>query len=379
MEQSVRIATGKAEFKKIQKDWSELVNKINSKRFYHYYEWYESYFNAFEPQLESIFFVVLSSRNVAEAIIPLKKIRGAIFDILELPNHSHLTLRDIIYPECLQNNKTIQKLVKHLMSSKKFKWDFIRLSSLLPDSCALSALRKYSGIKIIRKQGTCCYIPTQSYEKIEANLSRSMRKILKRQYKKAKAIGEIKNKSYRTLAELTKIYPVFLDLEPSGWKGIKGTKSAIKCDQDLIKFYYSLLSGFSVFGECIIDILYIEERPISGQFGFVINDTSYLLKCGYDEAMSHISPGKLHQDLLLKKYAQKPYIKYFNFVSGEQNLWHSQWKALSLYTYEVIIFNNTLKGLLAYAILKTKEFIKPFYRSLIKPMLKKTPLLTRVD
>jgi hypothetical protein len=77
MEHSVRIATGKAEFKKIQKDWSELVNKINNKRFYHYYEWYESYFNALEPNLESILFVVLSIRNVAEAIIPLKKTRGS--------------------------------------------------------------------------------------------------------------------------------------------------------------------------------------------------------------------------------------------------------------------------------------------------------------
>jgi hypothetical protein len=206
-----------------------------------------------------------------------------------------------------------------------------------------------------------------------------MRNILKRQFKKAKAIGEIKNKSYKTLAELTKIYPVFLDLEPSGWKGIKGTKSAIKCNQDLIKFYYSLLSGFSVYGECIIDILYLKERPISGQFGFIINDTSYLVKCGYDEAMSHISPGNLHRALLLKKYAQKQNIKYFNLVSGEQQLWHSQWKASSLDTYEVIIFNKTLKGILAYTILKTKEFIKPFYRSLTKPMFKKTPLLTRVD
>ena len=85
MEQSIRIATGKAEFKKLQKDWSELLNKISNKRFYHYYEWYKSYFNALEPNLESIFFVVLSSRSVAQAIIPLKKIRGAIFEFLELP------------------------------------------------------------------------------------------------------------------------------------------------------------------------------------------------------------------------------------------------------------------------------------------------------
>ena len=376
MQNNIKIVTGKEEFKKIQIEWSELVKKIKNRRFFHYYEWYESYINALETNLKSIFFVVLSNSTCTEAIIPLKKVKEFCFDILELPNHSHLTLRDIIYPECLQKNESIQKLVAHFISSKKFKWDFIRLSCLLPDSCALSAFRNYSGIKIIRKLGSCCYIPTQSYEKIEANLSRSMRKILKRKLKKAKAIGEIKNRSYKTLSELTKVYPIFLDLEPSGWKGIKGTKSAIKCNQDLIKFYYSLLSGFSVYGECIIDILYIDERPISGQFGFIINDTCYLLKCGYDVTVSQISPGNLHRDLLLKKYAQKPNIKYFNLVSGEYILWHKQWKASSHDTYEVIIFNRTLKALLAFSYIQAKEFIKPYYRFFIKPMLKKIRFLT---
>jgi len=376
MENNIKIVTGKEEFEKIQKDWSEIVKKIHNRRFFQYYEWYESYINALETNLESIFFVVLSNSVFTEAIIPLKKIRGVYFNILELPDHNHLTLRDIIYPECLQKKESIQKLMAHLMSSQKFKWDFIRLSCLLPDSCALNAFKNYSGTKIIRKLGACCYIPTQSYEKIKANLSKNMRIQLKTILRKAKAIGEIQNRSYNTLSELTKAYPVFLDLEPSGWKGITGTRSAIKCNQDLIKFYNSLINRFSVYGESIIDILYIDERPISGQLGFIIKDTYYLLKCGYDVSMSHISPGNLHRDFLLKKYAQKQNIKYFNLVSGKQILWHSQWKASSLDTYEVIIFNKTLKGILAFAYMKTKEFIKPFYRSFIKPILKKISLLT---
>ena len=375
MGNNIKIVTTKEEFEKIQEDWLAIVKKIHNRRFFQYYEWYESYINALETSLESIFFVVLSNSAFTEAIIPLKKIKGVFCNILELPNHNHLTLRDIIYPECLQKKESIQKLVADLMSFRKFKWDFIRLSCLLPDSCALNAFRNYSGIKIIRKLGTCCYIPAESYDKIKANLSRSMRKTLKRKYKKAKGIGEIHNRSYQTLSELTKAYSVFLDLEPSEWKGITGTRSAIKCKQDLIKFYNSLINSFSVYGECIIDILYIDDRPISSQFGFVINDTYYLLKCGYDVTVSQISPGNLHRDLLLKKYAQNPNIKYFNLVSGKQILWHSQWNASSLDTYEVLIFNKTLKGLLAFASIKMKEFIKPFYRSFIKPMLKKIPLL----
>jgi len=136
------------------------------------------------------------------------------------------------------------------------------------------------------------------------------------------------------------------------------------------------LNRFSAYGECVIDILFIDERPISAQFGFIINDTYYLLKCGYDEAMSHISPGNLHRDLLLQTYAPKKNIKYFNLISGEYILWHKQWNASSLDTYEVIIFNRTLKALLAFSFIKTKEFIKPFYRSFIKPMFKKIRFLT---
>jgi CelD/BcsL family acetyltransferase involved in cellulose biosynthesis len=186
----------------------------------------------------------------------------------------------------------------------------------------------------------------------------------------------MQNRSFKTLSELAKAFPVFLDLEASGWKGIKGTGSAIKCNENLIKFYNFLLTRFSEYGESIIDILYIDERPISGQLGFIINDTYYLVKVGYDEAMSHISPGNLHRELLLKTYAPKQQIKYFNLVSGEYTLWHKQWNASSHDTYEVVIFNRTIKALLAFSYIQTKEFIKPFYRSFIKPMLIKIRFLT---
>lgn len=376
MKQNIRIETGKNGFKKIQKDWNEVIKKLSNKRFFHYSEWYESYIEALEKNLESLFFIVIENYTVTEAIIPLKKTKSACFEILELPTHNHLTLRDIIFPECFQTNESIKNLVKYLISYKKIKWDFIRFSCLLPDSCALKAVNKYSGLKVVRKKSTCCYIPIQSFEKIEANLSQNMRKQLKRARKRSKTIGELHHESFQTLSELAKGFPIFCDLEASGWKGIKGTGSAIKCNENLIKFYNSLLNRFSEYGASKIDILYIDDRPISGELQLIINNTTYLLKGGYDEAMGHISPGQLLRELLLKTYAQKQKIKCFNLVSGEYILDHKRWKPSTYDTYEVVIFNRTLKALLAYSYIKAKEFIKPFYRSFIKPMLTKIGFLS---
>jgi len=371
--QNIRIETGKNGFEKIQNDWSELTKKINNKRFFHYFEWYESYIEALEKNLEALLFIVMENCSEAEAIIPLKKIKSGCFDILELPDHNHLPLRDIIFPECFQTKNSINNLVESLQSFKKLKWDFMRLSCLLPDSCALKAFNKYSGPKVVRKLSTCCYIPLQSFEKFEANLSKNMCKQLKRARKKARALGEMQNRSFQTVTELAKAFPVFLDIEASGWKGIKGSGSAIKCNDNLIKFYKILLNKFSKFGESRIDILYIDERPISGELQLCINDTSYSLKGGIDEAMRHISPGQLHRELLLKTYSREQKIKYFNLVSGEYIQDHKRWKASSHDTYEVIIFNRTFKALPAFSYLQAKEIIKPFYKSYAKSMLKKTP------
>ncbi|MFC1818594.1 GNAT family N-acetyltransferase [Thermodesulfobacteriota bacterium] len=362
----ISIKTGKNGLKEIQSDWNKLVDLLSPKRFFHYFEWYESYIDALEKNLESFFFILIKNDTDVEGIIPLIKRKEGFFNILELPHHAHLPLRDIIYPDCNQTKESIENLIEYLASLKGFNWDFIRFSCLLPDSCGLKFFEKYSGTKFVRKINTCDYIPIQPYEKIEANLSRNMRNQLKRARKKAKAIGKLHNESFQTLSELSKAFQILLDLESSGWKGMAGTKTAIICNEKLLNFYNLLLKGFSIFEASRIDILFVDTLPIAGQLGFVIGDTCYQLKIGYNEEMSHISPGNLHIELLLKKFAQDQKLKYFNLVSGANQKWHKKWKPSSYDTYEVIVFNRTFKGYLALAYFKTKEFLKPYYHAYIK-------------
>jgi CelD/BcsL family acetyltransferase involved in cellulose biosynthesis len=113
----------------------------------------------------------------------------------------------------------------------------------------------------------------------------------------------------------------------------------------------------------------VDGRCLAGQLCLVLGDTSYLLKMGYDESYSHVTPGKLLLEYSLRQYWREGVVKYFNLVSNAS--WHADWNPLSYTVSNAYVFNTTPTGLAAFALLRGKEYLRRKYRAQLKPMIER--------
>lgn len=367
----IKIVRGIPGLHEIKDDWEQLTSKLETRRYYHFFDWYGSYLKTLEINPDTIFFCVLYCNDKAEAILPLRKttlaVTGITFDILELPEHSHLPLGDIIFPECYQTKTSVNFLLKQLRKSAELRWDFIKLAGLLPGSTATSALLDHgNAFCITEKIRSCDYLETSSHGEFYTKLSKNMRSYLKKHNKKFAQEGHLSFEQFTELPEVEEAFPIFLEVEASGWKGKQGTCSAIKCHKNLSTFYLQVIQAFSGRKAGKINILRLDDKAISAQYALIVDDTCYLLKIGFDENFKHLSPGNIHLEYLLKYLEKSPEIKFLNLITDAA--WHERWNVSRLDVVQIFLFNRTFKGLIFLSLLYMKQYLRPVYHATLKKL-----------
>jgi CelD/BcsL family acetyltransferase involved in cellulose biosynthesis len=358
----LRIYRGMEGFREIQPIWGRLTGQMAHPSYWHFYAWYESYMASLEPNPDAMLFGILYCGNEAIALLPLREKQmlclGMKLNVLELPNHNHMKLRDIIFPEHNRTQNHIRALAAEVLRSDLLKWDCLAMSNLTADSGAAAFLKAAPFPRILEWMGTCSYIEIgSSYEDFLRNISKSLRKNLRVSNKRATAAGRLKNDLIRKPAELGPALQTFMELEGSGWKGAAGAGSAICTDPRLVEFYRNVVTRFGEMGACEIALLYLNERSIAGTLGFAIGDTLYSLKIAYDERYASMSPGNLQREKILQRYIAEGEVKYLNLVSGDSYAWHQRWKTLKMDTYAGFIFKRRLKPLTLFALKRTRRLL----------------------
>lgn len=180
----LEIYYGVSGLNSIESDWNRLVNEVNNKRYYHYYEWYDSYINSLEHEPESVLFCVFRNATNVVAIVPLKRTewRFSAFSltVLEIPSHPHLPLRDIVFPECYQSESITKSILNILKKSDRLDWDIINLSGLLEDSLAAKSFGNCQSRNISEDVKYNAYLKISPCETVFKTISSSMRNNLKR-------------------------------------------------------------------------------------------------------------------------------------------------------------------------------------------------------
>jgi CelD/BcsL family acetyltransferase involved in cellulose biosynthesis len=348
----LEVFRGREGLRRLRADWTALLSRMSSPRFFHFVEWYESYLATLENQPERMTFCAVyeAQSNQLAAVLPLKEESRSAGPVkirtLELPRHEHMYLRDILISHAAREHFSLSALVRLLRQSRQLRWDILCLWHVLEDSATMGAYRLDAPrLTSCAPRSTCAYLPVMSADQLSKHISKNFRKQLRSCRKRADAIPGLRQDCISTLPDLTAALAEFNQVEASGWKGAAGTGTAIALDPKLVAFYQDLVQRFGQRGACEVHLIRERNKPIAGEVLLLAGGTAYALKVAYDEEYGRLSPSHLLHETILQQYAQRGDIKDLNFISDAP--WHKVWKPSRMQVYNVYAFNRTLRGLTA--------------------------------
>jgi len=349
--------------------WSQLVETMPAKRFFHLHAWYQSYLASLESDPSSLSFYVLFRGERPVALFPLKSATRNIcrfgLRALELPTHNHLDLSDFVFEKTEENAGLLRLLVQHLQRSSESPWDVMYLSNVLEDSVTAYALEKAPPpMALAQYQRKSNYVNcAMSYEGFLQEVDGHFRRNLGRLTRRAQQMGELQFHSYRSSEEIRSNFDRFVAVEAAGWKGDSGTQSAIACNPPIKSFYEKLIDGYAAAGQCWLNLLSLNDKAIAGQLCLLVDGTLYILKIGYDEAYAKVAPGNLIMDQTLRLAVEDQGVRAVSFITDRP--WNYFWGAKSYRVYDHFIFNRrSFRGWYGYLCLRLKDMARPLWQRL---------------
>ncbi len=355
----VSVYQGREALAALRADWEKLAADLPSRRFFHLYSWYHSYLTTLAEAPETVRFFAFQRNGTVVAIFPLQTVtqdrQGIRLRTLQIPQHPHVSLTDFVFDKAVDNRTLVRQLLAYLRGRKDPAWDVLNIPSALEDSAAVFALEcepPARQVRTLRRHSdylTC----RDGYSEMNSRLASNFRRNLRRLRRRAEEIGKLEYQSSQEPQELERLFKHFLDVEASGWKGNAGQGSAIQCQPQVEAFYRALIREYSVTNACLINVLLLNGTCIAGQFCLLTDGVLYILKIGYNETYAQIAPGYLLLDEVLRNYADGHHIHSVSFVTDPP--WTHLWRAESLAVYNCSIYNNTVRGWLAFLWAKGKQ------------------------
>lgn len=364
---SLVLYRGREDFSRLRDLWRQLADSLSSKRFFHLYPWYRGYIESLEKDPSSVFFCVISRGSIPVGVFPLKrterKVCGFRFRCLEIPTHDHMNLSDFIFDKTADNATLLRALFKNVQRLSGESWDLIKVPHALEDSATAYALeRAPTFLSVSSRAKKSNYVNSDmTYERMVENFKGSFRRNLRRLHRRATESGKLEFHSYRSTEDIQRHFHELLEVEGSGWKGERGTQTAISCDQSSTHFYEKIAEGFSTSGQCTLNLLTLNGKCIAGQLCLIVDSTLYILKIGFDETHTAIAPGNLIMSELFRQCAEDSQIKAISFITDRD--WNLLWGAESMPVYDHYLFNHgTMMGWLGYLACRSKNLVQPLLR-----------------
>ncbi len=224
----------------------------------------------------------------------------------------------------LARSKAFQIFVESFDRQDQF-WDVISLRGILDDSFASLALKSSPDVPVLKTPGGIWgrveYISCGESDRPFDRLSKGFKQNLRTSHNKLKS-ADFNFVAAQKPEDLLALYPEFLKVESSGWKGAQGTSVA---KQPVVSTFLSrLISSFGPAGACEIHLMKIKGRAIAALFCIVVDRISYILKIGYDEDFEKASPGHLIVEHLVKVRGATGAINSITPYNAPP--WFSAWK-----------------------------------------------------
>ena len=310
----IEVNKGSGGFRAIESEWSDLA-ACKGTHFLHFPVWYADELNS-RDNSDTVVFVSARVEGRLVAVLPFEqtfeRVCGVKVPVLQLFYPNEMGVNDIFSTIDLVPHKAkiLEALKKVLPFFVWIKWQ-----------CVLDGSSAWSLSGTPRLTHDSKYLDL-SQEGFWDGYSKKFKKGLEKKWRKAEAEGVVEFEVAADAESLTVAFNEFLDVENSGWKGDSGT-SIVKQPKKL-QFYRHLYEDFSSRGACRVNILRIGGVAVAAQFGVKIGASLHLLKIGYSESYSAVSPGHLLLREVVNYGVATEKLNTVSFVTGVN--WIDRWK-----------------------------------------------------
>ncbi len=330
----------------LREDWMSLAS---GSQFFAHFEWYLAAASHLIKSPRNIWFCRLSSnKDRPLAIIPATPSSVTIRPFGNLPvvsllgDNDQLALFDFPMSEDADTS-SVGRAFLNALKELKFDWSLVWWQRVLADSNAARVAQALNPVAVDIVPTSVCNtfftasVPDQAlgYSVFTVESS-SLRRNLAARTRRLAAQGEIKMRLAREEGKIDSFFEEFLRIEASGWKGNKGTATAISLIPSAKAFYRTLLDSSSPDFETDIALLYCGNQAVAGEFLIRTARWQHVYKMGYEDAFTNCSPGQILLRQVIERAKSLEAIDWISMVTGLD--WHNDWHPIAEPTRQIGIF-----------------------------------------
>ena len=357
-----QVVSDYREFVALEPVWDRVLQAADQEHRYPFLEfcWARTWWDCF-GQGSQLHIVVLWRNEEPMAIAPLMlsrvRLSGVPVRCLGFLYNSHVPRADFLvgkYPE-----QAYQAIWRYL--STRRSWDVLQLCQLpdtSPTMTAISRLAENDGFYTgtwdagasPRVDTTGAW--TEYFDSLAAKHRSNLRNRLKR-------LGPVERETVASKLELREALEDGFRIEASAWKGDAGT--AIASSAELRRFYSEFARQAGERGWLRLNFLRTGDRRVAFDYSLDYGNRVYLLKLGYDAALSTYAPSQLLLSLVLRDAFEQGREEY-DFL-GEFVEWKRSWAKDSTAHRWLYITAPTLTGRLFHLL---KFHLNPLVKRLLR-------------
>jgi len=304
-------------FQALESEWNRLASNFASPLLRH--EWFAAAIRAFPHRSELAVFVAKAPDGSIHAIAPLVFKREGKFSCLRVLGHEVPEPAGFLYDDDKALKIVIDALIRRGLP---FEMRGFRTAS--KETTELSRARTPRALRFVLPNvasSTWARLE-KSGDALEAKMSASRLRELRRQHKQASQIGPFAFEAIApTEANLAANLERLFEVEASGWKARERT--AIAADGQMREFYTSYARLTARLGILRFFFLTIGGETAAAIMGVQYAKRIWSLKIGYRESLAKCSPGLMLQHNTIRTACDLG-LEGYEFLGGSEP-WQERW------------------------------------------------------
>lgn len=338
----------------VRDEWEHVHYESSEKSPILSFEHITLWYRCFSPS-DSIRVYRISENGKAIGFIPMiMEKRNGIHTLSNLIN-DHTCYGDILFRKGSESALK-SRLIDEILSdgtwdvlNHRFCYSFSDSDHVLPEGYF-----KKGYYSFLRKEPTYTVILNNSFDRYYISRSSNMRSHLNR-CKKRLSTSSHKFKHYQG-SDAVELWPEFLRIEDSGWKGKNGT-SILKSGEQYQRYYNGFINLLSKTNNLHLYFLELENKNIAGVFGFTAGDIFQYSKIGYDEEYQSYSPSHLLYFFLVEDVIKSGLGKRIHLYPYDDSGYKARYANEESTFSDITVYNRTIAGHGSYYLDKLKKRI----------------------
>jgi len=361
----VTVSGAGLNMKEAKESWVNFYHQCTIKSPLSSYSYADLWFRSFSSERSQVIYRIHSDGELL-GFIPFSYRKEAHVNILN-------SLTEDVFPYYVpliryDREKKFKSVLSEVLYDDRRYWDVLiyktsySFAKVWDPFLYENILLKYFKYDRIRIPTYCIKIEGEFNEYVKG-LHRKVKKnmnYLKNLYKRS---GEFALKHY-VGEKAAELWPVFLEIEDSGWKGRSHT--SIKKFSKRNDFFFKLNQLLADEDALHLFLLELNGEYIAGEWSFVENGVLHALKSGYHESYKKLSPSNFLFFLIIEFLFERKDIKLYHMFPGGDQYKH-RFTNVEHYVYHTFLFSPTFKGRMArqsYKLYMKLKKVKRYYRKI---------------